>query len=85
VQGAISRGFDVPWPLDCQSDVRRNVFLPKQKSQSPSILLIVDSQTLTSGAFNVPLTGETWAAASGASQTQRTGRGRRCWIPNCEP
>jgi peptide/nickel transport system substrate-binding protein len=54
VQGAIPRGFDVPGPPDCQSDVRRSAFLPKQKSQSPSIFRIVDSQTLTSGGFGVP-------------------------------
>jgi peptide/nickel transport system substrate-binding protein len=54
VQSAISRAFDAPRPPDCQSNVRRSVFLPKQKSQTLSILRIVDSQTLTSGVFGVP-------------------------------
>jgi peptide/nickel transport system substrate-binding protein len=54
VQSAIPRRFDAPEPPNCQSDVRRSVFLPKQKSLAPSILLIVDSQPLTSGAFGVP-------------------------------
>jgi peptide/nickel transport system substrate-binding protein len=39
---------------DCRSNVRRSAFLPKQKSQAPSILPIVDSQALTSGVFDVP-------------------------------
>jgi peptide/nickel transport system substrate-binding protein len=54
VQSAIPRAFAAPRPPDCQSDVRRGVFLPKQKSLAPSILPIVDSQTLTSGVFGVP-------------------------------
>jgi hypothetical protein len=54
VQSAIPRGFDAPGPPDCQSDVRRSVILPKQKSPAPSILRIVDRRTLTSGAFGVP-------------------------------
>jgi peptide/nickel transport system substrate-binding protein len=54
VQSAIPRAFAAPKPPDCQSNVRRSVFLPKQKSPAPSILPIVDSQTLTSGAFDVP-------------------------------
>jgi peptide/nickel transport system substrate-binding protein len=54
VQSAIPRAFAPPTPPDCQSNVRRSVFLPKQKSFAPSILLIVDSQPLTSGAFGVP-------------------------------
>jgi len=54
VQSAIPRAFAAPRPPDCQSDVRRSVFLPKQKSPAPSILPIVDRETLTSGAFDVP-------------------------------
>jgi peptide/nickel transport system substrate-binding protein len=54
VQSTIPRGFDASRLPDCRSNVRRNVFLPKQKSQAPFILRIVDSQTLTSGAFGVP-------------------------------
>jgi peptide/nickel transport system substrate-binding protein len=54
VQSAIPRAFDAPRPPDCQSNVRRSVFLPKQKSLASSILPIVDSQTLTSGVFGVP-------------------------------
>jgi peptide/nickel transport system substrate-binding protein len=54
VQSAIPRAFDAPGTPDCQSNVRRSVFLPKQKSLAPSILPIVDSQPLTSGAFDVP-------------------------------
>jgi peptide/nickel transport system substrate-binding protein len=54
VQSAIPRAFDAPGPPDCQSNVRRSVFLPKQKSLASSILPIVDSQTLTSGVFGVP-------------------------------
>jgi peptide/nickel transport system substrate-binding protein len=53
-QSAISRAFAAPRPPDCQSDVRRSVFLPKQKSLARSILRIVDRRTLTSGAFGVP-------------------------------
>jgi hypothetical protein len=54
VQSAIPRGFAAPGLPDCQSDVRRSVFLPKQRSLVLSILLIVDRRTLTSGAFDVP-------------------------------
>jgi peptide/nickel transport system substrate-binding protein len=54
VRSAIPRAFDAPGPPDCQSNVRRSVFLPKQKSLASSILPIVDSQTLTSGVFGVP-------------------------------
>jgi peptide/nickel transport system substrate-binding protein len=54
VQSAISRAFAAPGPPDCQSDVRRRVILPKQKSLVRSILPIVDRGTLTSGAFGVP-------------------------------
>jgi len=54
VQSAIPRAFDAPGTPDCQSNVRRSLFLPKQKSPATSILPIVDSQTLTSGAFDVP-------------------------------
>jgi peptide/nickel transport system substrate-binding protein len=54
VQSAIPRAFDAPWPPDCRSNVRRSVFLPKQKSLALSILPIVDSQPLTSGVFGVP-------------------------------
>jgi peptide/nickel transport system substrate-binding protein len=50
VQSTIQRAF----APDCRSDVRRSVFLPKQKSQAPSILPIVDSEALTSRAFDVP-------------------------------
>jgi hypothetical protein len=44
VQSAIPRAFAASGPPDCQSDVRRSVLLPKQKSQAPSILPIVDSE-----------------------------------------
>jgi peptide/nickel transport system substrate-binding protein len=54
VQSAIPHAFDAPGPPDCQSNVRRSAFLPKQKSLASSILPIVDSQTLTSGVFGVP-------------------------------
>jgi len=54
VRSAIPRGFDVPGPPDCRSNVRRTVFLPKQISLARSNLPIVDSQTLTSGVFGVP-------------------------------
>jgi hypothetical protein len=54
VQSAIPRAFAAPGLPDCQSDVRRSVFLPKQRSLVLSIQLIVDRRTLTSGAFDVP-------------------------------
>jgi peptide/nickel transport system substrate-binding protein len=54
VRSAIPRAFDAPAPSDCQSNVRRSVFLPNHKSLASSILPIVDSQTLTSGVFGVP-------------------------------
>jgi peptide/nickel transport system substrate-binding protein len=54
VRSAIPRVFGAPGPPDCQSNVRRSAFLPKQKSLATSILPIVDSQPLTSGVFGVP-------------------------------
>jgi hypothetical protein len=39
---------------ECRRGVRRSAILPKQRSLFLSMLPIVDSQTLTSGAFDVP-------------------------------
>src|SRR6266404_8961990 len=51
---AVQSAFGRTLAPDCRSCVRRSVFLLKQKSQASSILLIVDRETLTSGAFGVP-------------------------------
>jgi hypothetical protein len=87
VQSAIPRAFAAPGPPDCQSDVRRSVFLPKQKSPALSILLIVDSQTLTFGAFDVPSYRRASALPPGGAPQPRQNqtRGQRCWTTNCEP
>jgi peptide/nickel transport system substrate-binding protein len=50
VQSTIQRNLTP----DCRTDVRRSVFLPKQKSRPFAILRIVNPGTLTFEAFGVP-------------------------------
>ena len=70
VQSAIRRAFAAPSPPDCRSDVRRSVVLPKQKSLARFHPPIVDSQTLTSGAFDVPSYRRTRTLPPGGARQQ---------------